>query len=509
MFIIKLVPVNKKLFIMILEKIKFKFWKLSNDFKYIRYLFDIISIIYSNYSHFKYKKKIKNFSYSKKFLVKNFDDAQFLIIKDKFIDKNKLIGMIHVLNHIGVPFAILSKSLFNKIDHKVLKLKVLICFNIFPELHNIKKYNKIILINRFKKNYIKDVVQINICPSDVMPHNSGLISLFTVSFVKKILNTNFPIITNYFKSGIGIVVDDVKGDFDYNFFLKSRWKLLLSVFVNDFFKKDKILNFKKNFYQRKFFDISPHSLSQTNFLYYDLSKGESINKKKFIKLWNFVKSKFNDNSIILSKIITSHFHLMSTSCVPILLKSKVKFYLCDIEPGEKEILYNKKFLPYGDPSLSTGNLERKNLFQIYSGSPSQSSKIKSSFYDFLEGDLSKKQLIKRLAYNLDLLIYSGFPIYLRTHEYNLIKLKKKLNAIQKFLNFYLKKQKLGLKKEKLSDISSSLLKRNSVFIKKINIRKNKLSVFCNKNKNIINIFYKNKIIDYKAFKKMKTGYEII
>ena len=192
-----------------------------------------------------------------------------------------------------------------------------------------------------------------------------------------------------------------------------------------------------------------------------------------------------------------------------MLKSKVKFYLCDIEPGEKEILYNKKFLPYGDPSLSTGNLERKNLFQIYSGSPSQSSKIKSSFYDFLEGDLSKKQLIKRLAYNLDLLIYSGFPIYLRTHEYNLIKLKKKLNAIQKFLNFYLKKQKLGLKKEKLSDISSSLLKRNSVFIKKINIRKNKLSVFCNKNKNIINIFYKNKIIDYKAFKKMKTGYEII
>ena len=52
---------------MIFEKIKFKFWKLSNDFKYIRYLFDISAIIYSNYSHFKYKKKKKIF-----LIVKNF-----------------------------------------------------------------------------------------------------------------------------------------------------------------------------------------------------------------------------------------------------------------------------------------------------------------------------------------------------------------------------------------------------------------------------------------------------
>ena len=74
---------------------------------------------------------------------------------------------------------------------------------------------------------------------------------------------------------------------------------------------------------------------------------------------------------------------------------------------------------------------------------------------------------------------------------------------------YIKKENLGIKKVKLSKISENLIKRNSAYIKKINITQNKLNIFCKKNKNSINIFYKKKIVDYINYKKIKNNYEII
>ena len=336
-----------------------------------------------------------------------------------------------------------------------------------------------------------------------------MLSKFTHSFIKKLLDTNIPIITNYFKSDISIVVDDVKGDFNYNIFLKLKWKILLSVFVNDFFQKEKAIKFRRKIYKFNTFDISPHSMTENEFLYYNFSKGENLSRKNFIKLWKIVKKYFNENSIKMGNIITSHFHLMSKCCVPILLRNNLKYYLCDIEPGKKFIDYNKKFLPYGDPSLATGNSDKKKLFQFYSGNPSQSSKMSHSFYDFLEGNISKEKLLQKIKKNLELLIYSGFPIYLRTHEYNLIKHKHNLKEILIFIDKYIKKENLGIKKVKLSTISENLNKRHSAYIKKINITQNKLNIFCKKNKNSINIFYKKKIVDYINYKKIKNNYEII
>ncbi len=74
---------------------------------------------------------------------------------------------------------------------------------------------------------------------------------------------------------------------------------------------------------------------------------------------------------------------------------------------------------------------------------------------------------------------------------------------------YIKKENLGIKKVKLSKISENLIKRNSAYIKKINITQNKLNIFCKKNKNSINIFYKKKIVNYINYKKIKNNYEII
>ncbi len=494
----------------IIEKIKFKFWDLSNKSKLIKALFNLIAIVYSYYSFYRYKKKVRSFDYDKRYSVKNIKDCQFLIFKDIDTDKSKLIGVIHVLNHIGVPFKMLSKNELKKKQYELLKFKVIIFFDLFDDIKNINhKMNKLVFLNKsyFGKN--KNITKISSCPSQVLPHEIGLLSEFTAEFIKSLLDTKFPIITNFFKSDIGFLIDDVKNDFDYKLLLKFKWKLLLSIFVNDFFKIEKIKEFRKKIYKEEIIDISPHSFSETDFLYYDFSKGQNLTRKEFSKLWNKVKEKFKKSSFKLSTIISSHFHLMSLSCVSILLKDGVKCYLCDIEPGKKEISYNKKFLPYGDSSLSTGNLNSRSLFQIYSGSPSQCSKMKNSFYDFLEGDFSKKELIDRLRYNLDIMIYSGFPIYLRTHEYNLIKRSNELKDILKFLDSYLQNQKFLIKKEKLSEISEKLIKKQTNFIKKINIKKKKINIFCKKNKNTINIFYKNRIIDYKNFKKIKNNYEII
>ncbi len=465
----------------IIEKIKFKFWDLSNKSKLIKVLFNLIAIVYSYYSFHRYKKKVKNFNFHKRYFVENINDCQFIILKDRHTDESKVIGVIHLLNHIGVPFKILSKDKLKKSEYKLLKFKVIIFFNLFEGLENINsRINKLFFLNKsyYRKN--KNITKIDNCPSQVLPHETGLLSDFTSKFIKSLLDTKFPIVTNFFKSDIGILIDDVKNDFDYNLLLRFKWKLLLSVFVNDFFKNEKIKNFKKNFYREKLIDISPHSFSETDFLYYDFSKGQNLDRKVFLKLWNEVKDRFKKNSIKLSTIISSHFHLMSSSCVSILLKDKVKFYLCDIEPGEKEISYNKNFLPYGDPSLSTGNLNKQSLFQIYSGSPSQCSKMRNSFYDFLEGDCSKKELIDRLRYNLDKLIYSGFPVYLRTHEYNLIKRSNELKDILKFVDSYLQNHSFIIKKEKLSEISEKLAKRQTAFIKKINFKKKKLVFFVKK-----------------------------
>ena len=209
----------------IIEKIKFKFWDLSNKSKLIKALFNLIAIVYSYYSFYRYKKNVRSFDYDKRYSVKNIKDCQFLIFKDIDTDKSKLIGVIHVLNHIGVPFKMLSKNELKKKQYELLKFKVIIFFDLFYDIKNINhKMNKLVFLNKsyFGKN--KNITKISSCLSQVLPHEIGLLSEFTAEFIKSLLDTKFPIITNFFKSDIGFLIDDVKNDFDYKLLLKFKWK---------------------------------------------------------------------------------------------------------------------------------------------------------------------------------------------------------------------------------------------------------------------------------------------
>ena len=272
---------------------------------------------------------------------------------------------------------------------------------------------------------------------------------------------HFPLITTLPHPLIGFRIDDVTPSFAMFSFLEAanakNIPINLGLFL-DAFRED---NLNSKMFFEKFnndnFEFSPHAFNELRSMFFNLRQNMAYSNDEIRKNFEQVSNFFSNWQIKISPVINAHFHTADVNALDAIRALGGRYFISEINPSSQKIIFDRHFLPQGDPVNCTG-AQQFSIFQLYSGDSSRDHLNKTNSYDFLDNSNGNKDVIfLRSVKRLELSLSSGFPAFLTSHGYEIDKHETVLNKMCFFDTIYHWKETNfpDAKFAKLTDICSA------------------------------------------------------
>lgn len=461
-------------------------WRLSKKNSLFEFFFTKANYLVSLFTQIKILRKIRELK--KKNIIdrylKDDNDVQFLLLTDENSSKIEIKSLKILFNHFRTPYQIKnindlsSKSVINKTKHKILFYSCNNRKNINLLKKKISNINCLVIFfkqsfEKKEKNkyfYLRDNPEILI--DSIEGYRSNLVRKVVNIFFK----SNFMILTGILPPVVAMRIDDVTGS-SYSYLKhiqKNRWFVNLGIFLNKFGKNPVYNKLMYKLNRSNKIEISPHSLDEFNFLYFDYLNGREFNSKFIKKNITTINNFFKKYKVFKSDVVNAHFHTFSEK----MLKQKFNYVYSEFKPNTNIIVPSSKYLPSGNPFATTGQINNKNFIQIYSGDSCALSNLNNSNYDFLRKINKRKKLneaYQKIVKKIDLSLSTGFPCFITTHEdliykfflndFNIL-----LNKVNNFLNHHPMKPI----KSSMTDIGINCYNHTNLILDKVQVKNKKI-----------------------------------
>jgi len=369
--------------------------------------------------------------------------TQILVILGQEADPDDRTGAALFLNHLRLPYRLIELQNGPFPTHSLKHIAVVIFIGRDPHsavLQFDSSDSRAIILHlgpmeqtdTHPKNHL---IQLDARFKDLLPWNEGLLSPLTARLVHLLMErTTIPLITGRLPAGVALRLDDIDGREISHYLppiLEHGWKPNMGVFLEGIARADESVKTQlANQAHQGRLDISPHAFSANEFIYFDFPHGKPWGQAAFSERWKRVKRDFSDWSFPISPVLNSHFHVLSSACLPILAEEGVRYHYSELALDETIRQPGAAILPSGDPEATTGQSGHPGFQQIYSGDSTLYCNQPTSHYDFLmhtKRDALFHDATARLLDRLKLTLNCGFASFVTTHEYLLAQLPVRIH----------------------------------------------------------------------------------
>lgn len=258
----------------------------------------------------------------------------------------------------------------------------------------------------------------------LLPHRDGLRSDYVADLLAQWRSAlPGPLVTGMLPPSVAMRIDDINGIGIREYLppmLACGWKPNLGIFVQAFAGgQNSVAPWLADLAKEGHVSISPHALSETDLLFFDLAWGRPRTEEDFLECWARVEAIMAENQFPLSSAVNAHFYLMSTAAVDTLVSKGARHHFSEFTIDSQSTRPDSENWPSGDPLHCTGRLHASGLVQIAVGDNMATLMNSDSHYDFLmhiqAGDVpgAARRAMRRLQLSLD----CGFPAFITSHEF--------------------------------------------------------------------------------------------
>ena len=202
------------------------------------------------------------------------------------------------------------------------------------------------------------------------------------------------------------------------------------------------------------FEFSPHAFNELKPIFFNLRQNMPFSKNEIQKNLEQVSNFFTNWQIEMSSVINTYFHTADGNALAAIKALGGRYFISEIHPSFHTIVFDRHFLPQGDPVNCTG-AQHFSIFQLYSGDSSRDHLNPNNSYDFLGNSSGRgDNILSRSEKRLELSLSTGFPAFLTSHGYEIDKHVNTLKKMRFFDKIYRWKETYfpDAKFAKLSDI---------------------------------------------------------